>query len=248
MTLSTQKLSGWFTASDVNHRLPDSLASKTDHPKNTTTTMTHSAQLVATDYTAADPLAVHMASNYHSESQIAAAAFTGAAIEAHTLHRVRRWSNLAGGSMLAIIAVCVGGLTLKNFLTVDLSPNSAYQLTGALMVLSTFALLATSLLGIGRMGILSCKHAEHVRSQAYLQPIAGTDLCQTALQYVKNGPADVARWRDQAIAERGQLYAFDVEIMRGIYQQDQAARSAAEREQVNNAACRELHGVASTAG
>ena len=207
------------------------------------TAMTQTAPLVATAYTAADPLAIHLASNCRSEAQITAAAFTGAAIELHAREKVRWWSNLAGGSMLAILAVSIGGLTLKNFLTVDLSPGSAYQLTGAIMVLITFALLATSLLGIGRMGILSGEHAEHVRSQAYLQPIAGTDLCQTALQYVKEGPEEVAAWRDQAIAERGQLYAFDVEIMRGILVQDQASRSSEERRLRNDQACRELHGV-----
>lgn len=205
--------------------------------------MTQTAPLVASDYTAADPMARHLAENYHIEAEIKAAVFTGAAIEAQIRGKLRWWSNFTSFSMVALLLVWLCGLISRNFLAVDTAPGSAYQLTGALMVLSSMVLLTAFLLGIGRVGVVSGKHEEQTRCQAYLQPIAGTDLCQTALQYVKDGPAEVAAWRDQAITERGQLYAFDVEVMRAIVVQDQQSRSSEERRLRNDQACRELHGV-----
>lgn len=46
-----------------------------------------------------------------------------------------------------------------------------------------------------------------------LSPIARTSGCETALKALEEGGPDVVAWRDAAIAQRGQLYGFDVAVM-----------------------------------
>lgn len=87
-----------------------------------------------------------------------------------------------------------------------------------------------------------------------LQPIAGTDACKDALKLVQAGHPEVLAWRDLAIAERGQLHMFDVEVMRclnhratAVQEQEQAARNWEAREQARKReleeACRIVHGI-----
>jgi hypothetical protein len=90
-----------------------------------------------------------------------------------------------------------------------------------------------------------------------LQPIAGTDACQKALEYLESDAPDVANWRDIALAERGQLYGFDVSIMRRLHlkeqhrieweqmaQANENTVDEAERQRLNDEACRKVHGLA----
>lgn len=95
-----------------------------------------------------------------------------------------------------------------------------------------------------------------------LEPIAGTNTCQEALSYLESNAPGVASWRDIALAERGQLYQFDISIMRQLHllegnrlkrEQDRQERmrlavanaiSRSEREHLNAQACRKVHGLA----
>jgi len=94
-----------------------------------------------------------------------------------------------------------------------------------------------------------------------LEPIAGTNDCQEALRYLESDAPGVASWRDIAIAERGQLYKFDVRIMRQLHileklrlnaerdreerkrQAEAAAISQVERQRLSAEACRKVHGL-----
>jgi hypothetical protein len=75
------------------------------------------------------------------------------------------------------------------------------------------------------------------RKVAYLNPIAGTELCISAAQYVDAGHGQVLTWRDNAISQHGQLYAFDVEVMRCLHE-------SAHRAQSIEQACIRAHGLA----
>lgn len=95
-----------------------------------------------------------------------------------------------------------------------------------------------------------------------LRPIAGTNACQEALRYLESDAPGVASWRDVALAERGQLYQFDVRIMRRLHileenrleaerdrqerkrQAEANAISQVERQHLNAEACRKVHGLA----
>jgi hypothetical protein len=84
-----------------------------------------------------------------------------------------------------------------------------------------------------------------------LQPIAGSDACQEALEFIEADAPGVATWRDIALNERGQLYHFDVDIMRRLHAREEyRLRSAvkpiedAERQRLNEIACRKVHGLA----
>lgn len=88
--------------------------------------------------------------------------------------------------------------------------------------------------------------SDRARSEAelgMLTPIAGTQACVTALQYVEKGYTNVQAWRDIAVAEREVLSGFDVEVLRCLHDRaeltvhnDAVGRAAAE-------ACRKLHGL-----
>lgn len=90
-----------------------------------------------------------------------------------------------------------------------------------------------------------------------LQPIAGTAACQEALEYLEGHAPGVADWRDIALAERGQLYGFDVSIMGRLHrleqgrleweqlrQAEESPIDEAERQRLNDEACRKVHGLA----
>jgi len=71
----------------------------------------------------------------------------------------------------------------------------------------------------------------------------GKGLCEDALQVVASGREPVLAWRDLAIAERGQLYAFDVEIMRCIASALKAKEDAAANDALNAEAFRLVHSL-----
>lgn len=81
-----------------------------------------------------------------------------------------------------------------------------------------------------------------------LRPIAGTPVCLDAATYVKSGAAGVLEWRDYAVAHHGQLYGFDVEVMRCLDEMTRAEQpredKAAARKAELDAACRQAHGLA----
>ena len=91
-----------------------------------------------------------------------------------------------------------------------------------------------------------------------LQPIAGTQACQDALQYLEADAPGVATWRDIALSERGQLYHFDIGIMRRLHGREEHRLKAerllrekanqasdTERQRLNDEACRKVHGLMS---
>lgn len=80
--------------------------------------------------------------------------------------------------------------------------------------------------------------------QTYLEPLAGTAACLDALQYVEMGPASVTAWRDLALAERGQLYLFDKEVMRCLYELETSTHVSQKMKLQIADACRKVHGLA----
>jgi len=77
-----------------------------------------------------------------------------------------------------------------------------------------------------------------------LTPVAGTGMCQTGVNLLREGGPNVTAWRDAVLSERGQLYSFDLKVMQAMswlhYVDATAERKRVEQEK----ACRELHGVA----
>lgn len=126
-----------------------------------------------------------------------------------------------------------------------------------------FAHLAVVMLALGAamaaMPLISHKISKREGQQRYLravlkqlQPIAGTASCKDALQYLESSAPGTLTWRNIALQERGQLYQFDVEIMRGLYERDRlqieaAAHTKEEGQQLIDEACRKVHGLTSFA-
>ena len=79
---------------------------------------------------------------------------------------------------------------------------------------------------------------------ADLNPVVHYAKCKTALELVDGGQPAVLAWRDLAIAERGVLCAFDVQIMRELHYASKAAAEAATAQRENERACRRLYGIA----
>jgi hypothetical protein len=52
----------------------------------------------------------------------------------------------------------------------------------------------------------------------FLEPVAGTPKELDVASLLENGGPAVTAWRDIAVQEHGQLYGFDVEVMRGLFQ------------------------------
>lgn len=77
----------------------------------------------------------------------------------------------------------------------------------------------------------------------YALPISGTQECNTVLEYLESGYADVLAWRDIALAEREQLHYLDVAIMQALYLQEQAQHVAMENARKNEEAFNKLHGL-----
>lgn len=86
--------------------------------------------------------------------------------------------------------------------------------------------------------------AGYSRIADLLTPVAGTDMCQTGVNLLREGGPNVTAWRDAVLSERSQLYSFDLKVMQAMswlhYVDATAERKRVEQEN----ACRELHGVA----
>jgi hypothetical protein len=83
-----------------------------------------------------------------------------------------------------------------------------------------------------------------------LESISGTYLCQDALIYLERGGPQVAEWRDMAVTERGQLFRFDLGVMKALHdtyrdEQQRVEREAAtqRRREELEATCRKVHGI-----
>jgi hypothetical protein len=88
----------------------------------------------------------------------------------------------------------------------------------------------------------------HRTQLGVLGPIAGTDRCLSALAFVEHAHPSVLAWRDLAVAERGQLYAFDVDIMGYLHAHEEACRTETVKQRHMEEACRKVHGIAPAQG
>jgi len=156
---------------------------------------------------------------------------------AQSAHLSSRWCKLSG--LLPLM-----GLSLAVVLTVFTS-HTLY----AAFVATLSLLLAPCL--TARMHHYNRRQRYFEAVRRNLIPIAGTDACQEALQYLEAGAPGVVTWRDIALSERGQLYGFDVSVMRRLHRLEQARLSSIVKpadEQVrrlaNEEACRRVHGLA----
>lgn len=115
-----------------------------------------------------------------------------------------------------------------------------------------FVILVSDCLGSSIVALTLCSvlfwalrgfHKEHPYIEA-LSPIAQTDLCAIALKALQEGGPDVAVWRDAAIAERGQLYGFDVAVMSCLREKYRCEMKTVEAAEKNAKACALVHQVA----
>jgi len=93
--------------------------------------------------------------------------------------------------------------------------------------------------------------SDRARSEAelgMLTPIAGTQACVTALQYLEKGYTNVQAWRDLAVAEREVLSGFDVEVLRCLHDRAESTLHSDAIERAAAEACRKLHGLAPISG
>lgn len=85
--------------------------------------------------------------------------------------------------------------------------------------------------------------AGHEKKYKWLAPVAGSQLCERALDNLQNGGPNVQAWRVLALKERNQLLMFDFEIMESLRQAYDDANRRAVEDVLHNAACRALHGM-----
>jgi hypothetical protein len=158
--------------------------------------------------------------------------------------KVRRKQLSTGFRILASLTVCV--LLALSIGIMFYPPNKqsmsfAEEVGLTILMFGLFSVLAAVVLAAVR-GILLELWAREGEAR-WLMPIHGTYECEKALRHFRNGGPLVAEWRDIAIAERGQLHSFDVEIMAGLHaaHQDETEKAAYDARQ--EAACKEVHGI-----
>jgi hypothetical protein len=76
-----------------------------------------------------------------------------------------------------------------------------------------------------------------------LKPLDGLYQCEDALRHFREGGPLVAEWRDLALAERGQLHGFDVEMMAALHAVHNDEVERATYQARKEAACKEVHGI-----
>ena len=159
-----------------------------------------------------------------------------------TASRAKSLRGRCSGIELVSIMVLAGLLVATTLFSVGLQP-----------VLIVLLGASVTLLGGQRKRHQLYAEGEECKAMLeMLQPIAGTDVCQEALEYVKANAPGVVTWRDIALRERGQLYRFDVDMMRRLHTLDEIRRrfeakprEEQERRRRNEEACRKVHGLAS---
>ena len=150
---------------------------------------------------------------------------------------VVRWRN---GAILTFILFLISIVHTYYSSIVALdnkAPQSNYPALGALIAFGILA-VCTYIFDASDKEKASCEDVLRL-----LSPIAGSPLCHKAAHYVEQGHSDVLAWRDLAIAERGQLYAFDVEMMRYLHEMV----GVLQQEQAMHEACLKAHGIAPAA-
>jgi hypothetical protein len=136
---------------------------------------------------------------------------------------------------LPVFALCVAVLTFE-------STKSGNPVGDWLMAATTGCLIAGGVALSMLLVTLPMLIVE--RTAKLLTPIAGTELCEMGVKLLRQGGPLPAAWRDIALNERGQLYRFDLEIMRALARGHQAETEKAECQSKRDTACRELHGLA----
>jgi hypothetical protein len=147
--------------------------------------------------------------------------------------KIERRGKLATGALY--LSICLTPV-FAAFLSVDQilhSTNATTAITsaGAVVLLILYAINISEAFSPTQPALKLL-----LRKIEALRPIAGTNLCIEAAEYVASGNRNVLAWRDCAVSERGQLHVFDVEVMRCIYESESHAQSI-------ELACRQAHGL-----
>lgn len=137
------------------------------------------------------------------------------------------WTNLAYGSF----ASAVGSMAL------------ALSIGQVWLSVTSLAFVVFFIWAVFKSSAWNDRTKYHQAQMAALGPIAGTERCLTALAFVERAHPSVLAWRDLAVAERGQLYAFDVDIMGYLHAHEEARQAEAEKQLRNDEACRKVHGI-----
>lgn len=138
---------------------------------------------------------------------------------------IDRWDSWLGLGLAASIMVFAVS-TLVQLLGPQLAGDLlAIQLGSALMAVAT---------GISYTR-RAVEHAEIFDDLLRLAPVMSADKRRLALEYVHAATPAVLKWRDLALAERGELYEFDISVMRDLHFASKAASEAARTPRVTNA-------------
>lgn len=145
--------------------------------------------------------------------------------------------------VLAVMAVI---LAIATSISMAHTRNSASDVPLWLGFVATYVLLGGTIFPLTWVAVSSASVAFGGGSHRIemLMPIAQTDYCERAFKALQEGGLDVVAWRDLAIAQRGQLYGMDVEVMewlRKVHCRELAAKEKAEK---NAEACAMVHQVA----
>lgn len=172
-----------------------------------------------------------------------------ARLERSDLRFGRAFTGVAGLMTLGVVGIVLAlfGATVWSVLAVFVSSIEGIQDVASMvdLIMGGFVLMA---LGLCVVCGLADAGAKCTAELEWLKPIAGTDACVSALQYVESGFPSVLAWRDLALAERECLCAFDVEVLRCLRGIAESAASKQGGQVLNEEACRKLHGLAPVSG
>lgn len=171
----------------------------------------------------ANQLALGLARRITTRWSIAACVDECAASLAKEDARASRYGWLVKGACFGLVAAIVWVVFCTTTSKYPWGSLGAYLLVG----------IPFALLGLAHCADILYKRAkrEQTRIEQQLEWLApvGTNPSGRAMHYAEAGHAEVWAWRDQALAERDQLYAFDVEMMRCLYEFVEAVRYADRR-------------------
>lgn len=161
----------------------------------------------------------------------------------------KRWETMFAFSFIAAIVHILVLLSGHLFGFYDSSTwvNLRDTGMGVLLVVSPFLWMVPFFASYNGAGARDEKENELMFEADMLKSIRGTDRCQEALKYVEAGHPEVLAWREIAIAERGQLYAFDVVVMGHLHRKAESNNRQALAKARSEEACKAVHGIG-TAG
>jgi hypothetical protein len=145
--------------------------------------------------------------------------------------------NFGGYTSAAAVGACWLASALK-----DHTPNSVGEVVVCALTVSFFTFLAMIPVFIARACVL--EFWANSDTKYLLEPIAGTSQCVQAVRHLVHGGERVAQWRDLAMAERGQLYGFDCQIMSALAYRHEDVTREAKYQAKQAEACRKAHGLA----